>query len=150
MLVTPLILAWSAVPLAAPPDPPVRDLLAIRAAHVELGTGEQLENAVILVEGGQIVTVGEDLPIDRGIPGLELSDDQWVMPGLVNAYSRVGMGGSGELRDIAQGERFPRNPHGDRRGRGRQDRLARGTVPAERTGRLRRTAGCDQCGDSDR
>jgi len=72
------------------------DLLAIRAARVELGNGETLKNAVILIEDGKIVTIGEDLPIERGIPVLELKENQVVMPGLVNAYSRVGMDSRGQ------------------------------------------------------
>ena len=54
-----------------------------------MGNGETLHHAVILVEDGRIVTIGEDLPIERGIPVLELSEGQVVMPGLVFAYSRI-------------------------------------------------------------
>lgn len=90
MMLTPLLLAL------APAAPPAAvDLLAIRAPRVELGNGETLHHAVILVEDGRIVTIGEDLPIERGIPVLELEDDQVVLPGLVCAYSRVGMPGDG-------------------------------------------------------
>ena len=49
----------------------------------------------MLIEDGIIVTMGQDLPIERGIPIIELDDDQIVMPGLVNAYSRYGMTGGG-------------------------------------------------------
>lgn len=90
MMFTPFLLAL------APAAPPAAvDLLAIRAPRVELGNGETLHHAVILVEDGRIVTIGEDLPIERGIPVLELEDDQVVLPGLVCAYSRVGMSGNG-------------------------------------------------------
>lgn len=85
MILTPLLLA----PLT------LGDLVAIRAPRVEVGNGETLHHAVILVEDGKIVTIGEDLPIERGIPVLELDDDQVVIPGLVNAYSRAGMTGRG-------------------------------------------------------
>lgn len=91
MILTPLLLA------ALPAAPPVvaGDLLAIRAARVEIGNGETLHHAVILIEDGKIVTIGEDLPIERGIPVLELGDDQVVIPGLVNAYTRYGFSGRG-------------------------------------------------------
>jgi amidohydrolase family protein len=91
MILTPLLLATipAALPVAA------GDLLAIRAPRVEVGNGETLHHAVILVEDGKIVTIGEDLPIERGIPVLELDDDQVVIPGLVNAYSRYGLSGRG-------------------------------------------------------
>ncbi len=93
MILTPLILTLG--PAAAPPPVPGGELLAIRAPRVEVGNCETLSNAVILVEGGKIVTIGEDLPIERGIPVLELGPEQVVMPGLVNCYSRVGMTGRG-------------------------------------------------------
>ena len=91
MTLIPTLLALTA---SAPP-PLAGDLVAIRAPLVEVGNGETLHHAVILVEDGKIVTIGEDLPIERGIPVLELDDDQVVMPGLVDAYSRLGMPGSG-------------------------------------------------------
>lgn len=74
---------------------PTGDLLAIRARHLMTGTGETLEHAVILVENGKIVIIGEDLPIERGIPVLTLDDDQWVVPGLVNCYTRYGLSSAG-------------------------------------------------------
>ena len=93
MILTPLLLAH--LTLAATAPAATGDLLAIRAPRVEVGNGETLHHAVILVEDGKIVTIGEDLPIERGIPVLELTDNQVVMPGLVNAYSRQGMSGRG-------------------------------------------------------
>jgi hypothetical protein len=90
MILTTLLMA-AAPALAAPPG----DLLAIRARHLMTGSGETLEHVVLLVENGKIITIGEDLPIERGIPVLELADDQWVVPGLVNCYTRYGMSASG-------------------------------------------------------
>ncbi len=66
------------------------DLLAIRAKTVYTGSGEVLNHAVILVDDGKIVTIGEDLPIERGIPVLELDDNQVVVPGFIQAYTRLG------------------------------------------------------------
>jgi len=84
-------------PMAA--TPPVArvqgDFFAIKARRVELGDGEVMEHAVILIENGEIVTMGQDLPIARGIPVIELDDDQVVMPGIVNPYTRFGMSGGG-------------------------------------------------------
>lgn len=96
----------SSLILAAAPavSAPAGDLLAIRARHLATGTGETLEHAVVLVEDGKIITVGEDLPIERGIPVLDLDEDAWVLPGLVNAYTRYGLGGQGfsDLRPYIQ------------------------------------------------
>lgn len=78
--------------LLASPAPPAASgsLLAVRVGRAETITQGTLEHAVILVEGGKIVEVGEDLPIERGIPVLDRPD--WVVtPGLVNCYSRAGM-----------------------------------------------------------
>ena len=69
-------------------------LLAIRVGRAETAAKGAIEHAVILVEDGKIVTIGEDLPIERGIPVLDKPD--WVaMPGLVDAYSRLGLEGEG-------------------------------------------------------
>ena len=74
--------------------PAAGELLAIRVGRAETIANGTLEHAVILVEGGKIVAVGEDLAIDRGIPILDRPD--WVaMPGLVNAYSRMGLTSKG-------------------------------------------------------
>jgi hypothetical protein len=88
------------------------DLIAIRVGKAETVSQGTIEHAVILVEGGKIVTVGQDLPVDRGIPVLDRPE--WtVMPGLVDAYSRQGMdsqGGSGsEPALLASGELHARN-----------------------------------------
>tara|TARA_R110002126_G_scaffold6119_18_gene32317 strand:+ start:389 stop:1609 length:1221 start_codon:yes stop_codon:yes gene_type:complete len=91
MILTSLILAAS--PALVPP--PISDLYAIRARRAEIGNGEVLEHAVILVEDGKIVTIGEDLPIERGIPVIDLDDEYTLMPGLVNAYSRTGLSSQG-------------------------------------------------------
>ena len=83
-------------PLAVPATPaPTSDLFVIKARRVELGDGEVMEHAVILIEDGEIITMGQDLPVERGIPVIELDDDQIVMPGMVNPYSRYGMNGGG-------------------------------------------------------
>ena len=71
------------------------EFLAIKAPKVYVGNGDVLEHAVLLVQDGKIITVGEDLPIEAGIPVLELDDDQVVMPGLINAYSRMGSSANG-------------------------------------------------------
>ena len=70
------------------------DVLAIKVGRAETVSKGVIEHAVIFVEDGKIVTIGEDLPIDRGIPVLDRPD--WtVMPGLVNCYSRMGCDSEG-------------------------------------------------------
>lgn len=95
-------------PLALPPGgpaaaEPVRvaaeaqqpNLFVLKARRVEIGDGEVMEHAVMLIEDGKIVTMGQDLPVERGLPVIELDDDQVVMAGMVNPYTRYGMSGSG-------------------------------------------------------
>lgn len=73
------------------------DLVAIRVGRAETVANGTIENAVILVEGSKIVTIGEDLPVERGIPIVDRPD--WVvMPGMVNAYSRMGLDSTGSSK----------------------------------------------------
>ena len=44
------------------------DLLAVRVGRAETVSKGVIEHAVIFVEDGKIVMIGEDLPIERGIP----------------------------------------------------------------------------------
>jgi imidazolonepropionase-like amidohydrolase len=65
------------------------DLVAIRVKRAETVAHGPIEHALILVSDGKIVEIGEDLPVERGIPVLERDD--WVAtPGLVNARTRAG------------------------------------------------------------
>jgi len=68
------------------------DALAIRVGRAETASHGTIENAVVMVEDGKIVVVGEDLPVERGIPILDRPDGV-AMPGLVSAYTRLGLDG---------------------------------------------------------
>src|SRR5687767_2196338 len=85
-------------------------LLAIRVGKAETIAQGTIEHAVILIEDGKITAIGQDLPIERGIPVLDRP--QWTaMPGLVHPYSRMGLegrGGSGfEPQQVPTGELYP-------------------------------------------
>lgn len=102
-------IAWAAPPAAAGTD----GLLAIHVGRAETIAHGTIEHAVVLIEDGKVVVVGEDLPIERGIPVLERPD--WVvMPGLVNPYSRLGLdsrAGSGFTPEVvASGELLASDP----------------------------------------
>ena len=80
--------------LASGALPAAPGTLAIRVGRAETATKGAIEHAVILVEDGKITAIGEDLPVDRGIPVLDRPN--WVaMPGLVDAYSRLGLDSEG-------------------------------------------------------
>jgi imidazolonepropionase-like amidohydrolase len=93
------------------------DLLAIRVRRAETIASGPIEHAVILVENGKIAAIGQDLPIERGIPVLDRPE--WtVMPGLVHPYSRMGMDGRGgagfDPEAVPTGELYPLDPvYGD-------------------------------------
>jgi imidazolonepropionase-like amidohydrolase len=91
MKMKPLLLSFAAALCVAPAH---ADVLAIRVGRAETVTKGVIEHAVIFVENGKIVTIGEDLPIERGIPVIDKPD--WVaIPGLVNCYSRIGCDSEG-------------------------------------------------------
>jgi hypothetical protein len=89
-----------AIVLAAPVAA-AQEVVALRVGRAETIANGTIEHAVILVEHGVITAVGQDLPIERGIPTIDLTE-LVVMPGLVNCRTRIGLdsrGGSGA--DIA-------------------------------------------------
>jgi hypothetical protein len=80
--------------LAAAPASAGGELLAVRVGRAETVANGPIENAVILIEDGRIALVGEDLVVERGIRVLDRPE--WTaLPGLVNAYSRLGLAGNG-------------------------------------------------------
>lgn len=99
---------FSALLFAAPA---AADLVALRVGRAETIANGAIENAVILIEGTKIVAIGEDLPVERGIPIVERPD--WVVtPGLVNCFSRLGLdsraGGGFEPQAKASDELYAR------------------------------------------
>jgi len=92
MILQTLFLSFAAASPAGEQTAPLPSLFAIRVGRAETIAKGTLQHAVILVEDGKIVKIGEDLPVARGIPVIDRPD--WVvMPGLVNAYSRLGLEG---------------------------------------------------------
>ncbi len=70
------------------------DMLVVRVGRAETVSKGVIEHAVIFVEDGKIVMIGEDLPVERGIPIVERPE--WtVVPGFVNCYSRLGADSEG-------------------------------------------------------
>lgn len=68
--------------------------IAVRVGRAETVSKGVIEHAVIYVEDGKIAMIGEDLPIERGIPIIDRPD--WIaVPGFVNCYSRLGCDSEG-------------------------------------------------------
>ena len=73
------------------PAPPKR--LAIRAGHLIDGKGGKVaDNAIILIEGDKIVSVGRDSTPPSGIEVIDLSNAT-VMPGLIDLHTHVLLNG---------------------------------------------------------
>ena len=70
------------------------DLYALKVRRAETVSHGTIEHAVLLIENGKIVTIGQDLEIERGIPVIDRSD-LTVTPGFVDCYSHMGMNGGG-------------------------------------------------------
>lgn len=71
--------------------------LAIRAGNlIDPSGGTVLQNQVILVRDGKIVSVGADVPVPEGAQVVDLSKS-YVMPGLMDAHVHLTLGAPGEL-----------------------------------------------------
>lgn len=108
MLLSSLLLS-----VLVPADPPLPSLYALRVGRAETIAHGTIEHAVVLVENGKIVTVGQDLEVERGIPVIEMPHAT-LLPGLVDCYSRIGLdseGNSGfEPQARASDELYPDHP----------------------------------------
>jgi imidazolonepropionase-like amidohydrolase len=63
---------------------------AIVGAQVFTGTGQLIENGVVLVKDGRIEAVGPGLPIPAGYETVD-GRGKWVTPGLIDAHSHLGV-----------------------------------------------------------
>ncbi|GAA5442292.1 imidazolonepropionase [Microbulbifer sp. NBRC 101763] len=61
----------------------------IQGATLLTGTGEQLENTDLLLEGGKIAQVGKDLKAPEGALVVD-GKDKWVTPGIIDVHSHLG------------------------------------------------------------
>jgi hypothetical protein len=88
----------AAVFLAAPAPAqglePLPSLYALRVGSAETIASGTVPYAVLLIEDGKLVTVGQDLPIEPGIPVYDLPGAT-LTPGLVSCRSRMGLFGRG-------------------------------------------------------
>lgn len=64
----------------------------IRAKHVYTVDGEVLSPGQVLVRGGKLIAVGQEIEFDGSVRELEVDS---LMPGIVNASSQAGLRGGG-------------------------------------------------------
>lgn len=63
-------------------------VIALKAGTLHTGTGDPIENAVVLVEDGRIIAVGADLAVPSGATTYELAEGH-ITAGLIDANARV-------------------------------------------------------------
>jgi imidazolonepropionase-like amidohydrolase len=68
---------------------PAEDML-IRNATVLDGTGRQIDNGSVLVQGGRIVQVGTNIAAPAGIKVID-AQGKWVTPGIIDVHSHLGV-----------------------------------------------------------
>ncbi len=76
------------------------DVLAVRAGRIHTGTGETVEEGILLVEEGRIRALGKGVPIPPGAAVLDARDSV-VIPGLVSADSALSEGGADYLLSLS-------------------------------------------------
>src|ERR1700759_5105838 len=63
---------------------------AVVGATVLTGTGDQLENGVVLMRDGKIEAVGANLAVPAGYETVD-GHGRWVTPGIIDAHSHLGV-----------------------------------------------------------
>jgi imidazolonepropionase-like amidohydrolase len=79
-------------PAAAQQDPFREEIVAVRARRIETASRGVIENGVILLRNGRISAVGTAVKIPVGAKVIEAHT---VMPGIVAAYSQIGLSSPG-------------------------------------------------------
>src|ERR1700688_860464 len=81
-----MVLLFGFLPL--PPSRAGAPVKAIRFGKLVDGTGKVITNAVVLVEGDRIKSVGPDSPIPAGAEVIDLSRYTGI-PGLIDAHTHI-------------------------------------------------------------
>jgi len=95
-----LALAAGAPPGAVRPAQSADGVTAVVGARVLTGTGLEIENGVVLIEGGKIKAVGPaaSVPVPAGARVVDAAG-RVVTPGLVDSHSHLGLGASGGVTE---------------------------------------------------
>ncbi len=68
--------------------------IAITGGRVYPVSGPPIENGTVIMRDGKIAAVGRDIAIPRDARRVDATG-KWVTPGLVNAYTNLGLGDVG-------------------------------------------------------
>lgn len=84
------VLALSAIASDQIPGAPQKKPIIIRSATIHTVSGETIENGSLIFKDGKITEVGINLPFTDGFEVID-AKGQHVFPGLVDAYSNIGL-----------------------------------------------------------
>ena len=65
-------------------------IIALIGGTIHTGQGEPQTGAVILVEGGVITALGEDVPIPPTAERIQIGDG-WITPGFIDPFTQLGL-----------------------------------------------------------
>lgn len=97
--------ALAVVAAAAAPTPTFAQDVAIQGGTVVPVSSPPIENGTVLIRDGRITEVGPDVSVPSGVRVIDATG-KWVLPGLVDAMSYYGIGGT-DLNEAAA----PSTPH---------------------------------------
>jgi imidazolonepropionase-like amidohydrolase len=78
------------------PAPPQRTAIALRGATIHTVSNGTIQNGTIVFEGGVITAIGADVAVPAGARTIDVSGKH-IYPGLVDAYSTVGIAEIGDV-----------------------------------------------------
>lgn len=76
--------------------PPQTQPVVLRGATIHTMTNGTIENGSIVLDGGKIVAIGQDVEIPRGARVVDVTGKH-IYPGLIDAYSQVGIAEIGQV-----------------------------------------------------
>ncbi len=62
---------------------------AFRVGYLVSGEGPVLKDAMMIVKKGKIVSIGKNLALPAGLEAIDLGEDAWVFPGMVNCLTQA-------------------------------------------------------------
>ncbi len=77
-------------PFASTYTPLQGPAVVIRNARILTGTGEQMDNADILLRDGRIIELGTGLEVDADVIEID-ARERWVTPGIIDIHSHLGV-----------------------------------------------------------